>query len=892
MRLSHRLMSSESIPVIVDFLQDKVQSVFSSVLIFALVVVYILRIGVFPLFLMNPLSAPTQSSPNLIPLARAWTPTYIGSLLYPSVAVSCKDAITGESLSGVNITVALSLSSSETIVWQSRYGFEGTIYDYTGLPISGRFSLPGFAPRIMLAPMASGLTSVTDVNGIAYFLALRFEFGLPGKYLMAAAPVNSADVTLLAGVEADFLSTAASISLLSVPLSRDNASYLIGDTLPPLTVRVSNLNGLGLAGHRVALISAPASMEEFSSLSMNPDLLLPRFSLFDAGTTISGLTDFDGVVTLFNVSVLSSMTTTVRAAFVCDGVLSPSFEFRVKQAPPRAAALHSPAPQATSLSTCTGGAAGLSPSEALLAPGKMVVRLLQVPSRSVLEGMALAVQPSVGVYWRVQTTQSGGGGVGGGACMLEVPIPGIQLMATIYKEQGVSNKQTLFPPTAAREISRVGATVDSVLYNVGQRKQLFNFISNATNAAGVASWTGLGFIRHGPSGIYSLTFAFAGIFFEGAATPDIAVNSSVGTVASLSASTRALLQQALGASYTAMQPYYGGAPGGALLPPSRVPNVTICTTCTYAVGASYGSPVYSSGIPGLGGPTNTTFPAGPSGYLPLPPAVSVLDATGNVLAGKAAVPIISRRDPLTGLLTAAQDIVVKEFPAPGTTTSVLSFARYSSSASDDGALAFLPHSIGLGDSDLQLVATARGHAGSFLRILTAPLGQTDNLVLQLQVEGVLSQEYIPLTVFNADRGVVGSRTCSYIDIEETPASIVQSFDQPYAQFANSSAMVFRAYNSLGVPLPDLNISLVSGGGFGFLIMQNSVGVGLFNWRTMDATFLAERGGTAAYAMGQGLTGGIFQYGLPPQLDVATTDASGGASFTFSGIMGGSNTYTR
>ena len=202
------------------------------------------------------------------------------------------------------------------------------------------------------------------------------------------------------------------------------------------------------------------------------------------------------------------------------------------------------------------------------------------------------------------------------------------------------------------------------------------------------------------------------------------------------------------------------------------------------------------------------------------------------------------------------------------------------------------HSIGLGDSDLQLVATARGHAGSFLRVLTAPLGLTDNLVLQLDVEGVLSDDAMPLTLYNADRGIQGSRACSYLSVEQTPSSIEQTFDQKFAQFANGSAAVFRAYNSVGAPLPGLNVSLVSGGGFGFLIMNDAFGSPTFNWGSGDVTFLAERGGTAAYAMGQALTGGVYQYGLPPVIDIVSTNAQGYASFTFSGIIEGSNTYTR
>ena len=46
---------------------------------------------------------------------------------------------------------------------------------------------------------------------------------------------------------------------------------------------------------------------------------------------------------------------------------------------------------------------------------------------------------------------------------------------------------------------------------------------------GIANWTSLGFIRHGPSGNYSITFAYGGLHLE-AETEDIIVRSSVATV--------------------------------------------------------------------------------------------------------------------------------------------------------------------------------------------------------------------------------------------------------------------------------------------------------------------------------------------------------------------------
>lgn len=135
-------------------------------------------------------------------------------------------------------------------------------------------------------------------------------------------------------------------------------------------------------------------------------------------------------------------------------------------------------------------------STSVIAPD-LLVTLVSQPSLAVTEGCTLDSPPVV----RVQRNVSG----------VLVPVAGIVVLAYPYMQAGVRTK-TLMTPRVARELSLLGQTPASVLGSLGSRKLLFNFTSAPTDLSGTATWTDLGFIRHGPAGLYTITFACAGFF--------------------------------------------------------------------------------------------------------------------------------------------------------------------------------------------------------------------------------------------------------------------------------------------------------------------------------------------------------------------------------------------
>lgn len=210
-----------------------------------------------------------------------------------------------------------------------------------------------------------------------------------------------------------------------------------------------------------------------------------------------------------------------------------------------------------------------------------------------------------------------------------VPVVGAVVLALPYKQAGVKTPTLMTPqvgdlvvglqiladmlipdpllPQGAVELNAIGQTDMMVLNAIGHRKLLFNFMSNPSDATGLATWSSLGFISHGPAGNYSLVFAYAGLHTE-AETSDIVVQSSVAYVA------------------------FRGAAS---------PLVVNLTTAPVASGeirfdGSYGSPLDPVTYPPDPYLHNSL---GPSGYLPAvtPPRFFIYDAQYKPLAGKSAV---------------------------------------------------------------------------------------------------------------------------------------------------------------------------------------------------------------------------------------------------------------
>lgn len=624
-----------------------------------------------------------------------------------------------------------------------------------------------------------------------------------------------------------------------------------------------------------------------------------------------------GYATLYNASVHASMSATVRAVVVCDGIISDAtIEFKVAQSPPVTAsaaaasavtagsssiaplpsASTTPAPAVTPTTYVTvlagaPAACGNITQAAALATvsGSIVLTLVRAPDARVMEGQTFTRQPQVQVAWRTNVTYTPPTGGAAVLCPVQTAVPGARVLAVVKQEAGLLT-QTLITPTFTRELNVVGASATAVLSNVGQRKHVFNFTSLPSGVDGIASWENSGFIRHGPAGNYTLAFTYAGMF-AGVETPPIVVNSSVATVAaSLRTSAVAGLAKAFDGEYPP-----------ALLPGQACDTVVVCASCTYDVGGSYGSLGFqgSAGRIPIANMSAYHLPAGPSGYFPCPPAATITAADGAVVAGKAATLVVSRVDATTGALTPATDIRVGEFPYVGATTSILSLASSTAEASEDGALVFMAHNVGLGDSAQQLLGTYRGTFGSFQRVLAAPAGTTTGLVWQLDVEGVRTPPQA-FKIVNQDPTAAGAAgVCSFIDITAVPDYIRQtSASLVYRNTPMPSSVVVTAYNSFGAPIQGLNVSLYPADVFGVFIgtaapdaVQAGVETPLFNIRQDHINYVRQFGGAGAFAMGEYIAG-LYSLALPSAVDVGVTGAQGRAQFRNSGIVMASNTYLR
>jgi hypothetical protein len=136
------------------------------------------------------------------------------------------------------VTVKVSLDGVGGLAWQRRFGFTGTVLDYTGLPIDGRYALPGFVPAAYLSPIASGANVTADANGFARLWDLSVELGLPGRYLVSA---TSSGIQIDAN-RFDLMSRVGSVVLpAGPPLTRASPKTALGAVLPPVLAQVLDL---------------------------------------------------------------------------------------------------------------------------------------------------------------------------------------------------------------------------------------------------------------------------------------------------------------------------------------------------------------------------------------------------------------------------------------------------------------------------------------------------------------------------------------------------------------------------------------------------------------------------------------------------------------------------
>lgn len=386
-------------------------------------------------------------------------------------------------------------------------------------------------------------------------------------------------------------------------------------------------------------------------------------------------------------------------------------------------------------------------------------------------------------------------------------------------------------PSAAVELSTISGTAAAVLASAGQRKLLRNFISEPTDSHGVATWKNLGFIKHGPAGNYSLTFALAGLLLATETDP-IAVQTSVAVVS------------------------WESAPGAYSVTVCTSPWTAACSNTTLF--GSYGAPLYQEDSDELGyGFPVGALPRAPSGvFLPSGPTLSVFDADGNVLAGKFAMPAVLPGPGSTG--AAAGGVVIREFPFSGASSTVLSWnAQSTASATSDGQLRLLATNVRPTDADALDAAVSTGRWGGHLRVVSAPRGTTADLLLLLYVDGVEADVRVPLTVTNLDVEPSShapplaplTNQCAFLDIVDSPSrinvtwrslSLLDSpFDAPFKVVARDSA---------GEPIVGVQIAMVPVDTAGMLLYR-PVNGSLSSLDQSYVSYLQRSGGAPAFLMG-------------------------------------------
>lgn len=445
-----RALHTESVPVVFDYFSDRVYSRTLSVTLFSLVFLYVLRSGLYVLFL-DPLALETA---NLPPDLNFLSGTgqgdiQIGASIVPVTSVRLQDPATKAAISDRLVELSFSLINADISDLSSRFGFTGSIYDATGIPTNGRFSVPGFFPSSLRVPVVTGNTQRTDVSGFARFRKLSMSLGLPAQYFVT--------VTSGRAVSKDVTSFVFSSTVSDVKVGDDGglnlaSSYSIGQTLPKITAYVTDVSGAGIGGKRVIFLSSPPSSDEFSSLAASNDLFHPRYATFSGA--LSTLTDNRGVATFTSLTVTASSLSRIRAVLVCDGAISSPIEFRIVD--------------------------------------PVSISIIRQPSTSVIEGETLREPPIVKV------TRGG------------LPVVGYRVMAFPAMRAGFLS-QSLASPDLIAEMNILVGTRDAVLSNLGRAKHTTGFLSLVTNSSGLTTWSSLGFIRHGPAGNYTLTFACNGI---------------------------------------------------------------------------------------------------------------------------------------------------------------------------------------------------------------------------------------------------------------------------------------------------------------------------------------------------------------------------------------------
>lgn len=880
-------VACKCVPAIQDMVADRVASRWLTTFVWATIAVFVLRSVLAVLVLPSP-TRPPSSAPDSIRLQQSATApsSEVGQPFSPPLAARRTLADGSSGVFNSTIRAALVIADSEA-VWDERFGLEGTPIAAVGIPVGlprrgsagaslgqsgGRFALPGFVPDALKRLVLQGSSSSTSASGVALFSSARPVLALPGTYFVQATAADDSNV-FASGQRAIVSSSVAHVAVDGVARSAvESRAWTLGEQLPSIRVRVSDTAGAPLSNKVCVALSAPRSIDEFVGLLSRPDVLWPRMSRLAGG--VSEASDSDGFAVFNSLAVNSSSSETALVRISCDGVLGP------------------------------GLSSGADLAVRLWSP-PLRVEVVEEPAEAVLEGRSLTSQPAVRVLMRNCTM-----GYACGPGVPYVPAIGIRVYAAVQGRDGATF-HTPLDGDQAEQLGYLGGGA-AIPANVARAKSLTGFESQPTDANGVATWADLGFIRHGPAGKYRLAMLVLGRFTR---TQWIRVRSSVATVRMLEPLQ---FDEDVIAEINSM----------SLLPPSDVEaatawarrtdttlsaNSTVCNAphapCPPVVatsdGARYGSVFYQQSATklleqcGLDKDEElvkavSLFPRMPSGALTLAPGVLVLDSENRPLAGKVSEAVVidrTTRERLPGF-------AVEEFPFRGSTkTGLGGVARYFAASAD----------VIIG-SERGARAQETDDAGSFFRVVTAPHGPSRNSAMALVVEGVESQEAMPLEVLNSEPADALA-TCAHLTIESMPSNLTSN---PLG--LHGAPWRVRATNAAGEPVAGVNVSMHAVAGAGAILfpsleprlfmaqgatLEDGLRTRAMRMEQMDdPSWRATRllGGMAAYAMGNVATSwlaGEGARGLYGPVDSAVTNADGIAEFhRFSTVTFSTSTFVR
>lgn len=440
---------------------------------------YVIRAALFNIFLQPlPYSAPppTELLISSISVSPPASSTLGSDPLSPTVMLSVADRNNGRNVANASLALSFQPAGGSSSDWTVRWGLEHTILDYVGAAAGGRFAVPGFVPRSLRYPAAVGGAVKTGSGGTAQFFNLAAPVGVPGTYDILATSLTP--VASSAIVSSAILTTAVqSVTAISAQVFNSSLSVRVGDALPTFQVQIKNSNGVGLAGKRAVLLSAPLDAAEFSNLATNPSLFHPRLAFFD--NAVSALSDASGIATFSNVRLRASSVERVAITVSVDGVLLPS-------------------------------------QLVLSCIDEVTLEVVTPPSIRVVEGLPLDVQPVI----RVTKNVNG----------LAVPAKGYVVMAFPGIRAGFWSASQASPQIVAELGGLISGSNEAIVDTLGRAKHTFNILSMPSDDDGLAKFVGLGFTRHGPAGAYSLIFAAQGVARDTPNLP-ITVVSSVANVA-------------------------------------------------------------------------------------------------------------------------------------------------------------------------------------------------------------------------------------------------------------------------------------------------------------------------------------------------------------------------